>query len=127
MKKDPKQIQLRKKLVKALREMCLDAPVPNMIRFKNQMEVPVGATYTHNSDSGRFTLTVVKEGTKVVGVDPVFRSAIFSENLIETKRNKPVPLWVKDDGRPVYFNRNEVHLSALPLEILEFVEKELQN
>ena len=93
--------------------------------FKNQLEVPVGASFTHNSDSGRFTLTVVKEGTKVVGVDLVFRSAIFSENLIETKRGKPVPLCVKDNGETIYFNRNEVDLSALPLEVLEFIEKEI--
>lgn len=125
MKKDPKQIQLRRKLVKILGTKYLNVPVTNMIRFKNQLEVPVGASFTHNSDSGRFTLTVVKEGTKVIGVDPVFRSAIFSENLIETKRGKPVPLCVKDNGETIYFNRNEVYLSALPLEVLEFIEKEI--
>ena len=125
MKKDPKQIQLRKKLVKVLGTKYSAVPGSRMIRFKNQMEVPVGAAFTHNSDSGRFTLTVVKEGTKVIGVDPVFRSAIFSENLIETKRGKPVPLFVRDNGETIYFNRNEVYLSALPLEILEFVDKEI--
>ena len=126
MKKDPKQIQLRKELVKVLRGLCHEHD-NKPVMFKNQLEVPVGASFTHDSDSGRFTLTVVKEGTKVIGVDPVFRSAIFSENLIETKRGKPVPLLVKDNGQTIYFNRNEVYLSALPLEILEFVEKELQT
>lgn len=127
MKRDPKQIELRKELTKVLKGLVPEKPSTPIVMFKNQLNVPVGTSFTHNSDSGSFTLTVFEKDTKVIGVDPIFNSVIFSKNLIETVRGKPLVIHINNEGEAVYFSKDEVVLSALPLEILEFVKKEMQN
>jgi hypothetical protein len=124
MKKDTKQIELRKKLYQFLRTKYENTPGDYTIYLKKPIDVPVGTSFTHQSNSGNFTMTCFEEGTQIIGVNPPMNDAIFSKKLTQTKRKKPIELFTSRQGEDRYFKDDKFNLSAMPLEILEAIAKE---
>jgi len=124
MKRDPKQIELRKKLYKLLRTKYENKPGNYTIYLKKPIDVPVGTSFTHQSNSGNFTMTCFEEGTQIIGVYPPMNNAIFSKKLTQTKRKKPIVLFTSRQGEESYFKDDTFNLSAMPLDVLEAIAKE---
>lgn len=124
MKRDPKQIELRKKLYAFLRTKYENRPGNYTIYFKKPIDVPVGTSFTHQSSSGNFTMTCFEEGTQIIGVNPPMNDAIFSKKLTQTKRKKPIVLFQSREGEDRYFKDDTFNLSAMPLDVLEAIAKE---
>lgn len=120
MKCDPRQIELRKKIYRHLKKYF------NKGEFKLQtpINVPVGTSFTHQLNSGNYTVTVFKEGTQITGVDFMFNSVIFSKRLTETRYKKPV-ITLTSDGKSTTFETRVFNLSAMPFDVLEHIAKEL--
>lgn len=126
MKRDPKQIELRKKLYAFLRTKYENKPGYYTIYFKEPIDVPVGTSFTYQSNSGNFTMTCFEEGTQIIGVYPPMNNAVFSKKLTQTKRKKPIVMFPSYEGEDRYFKDDTFNLSAMPLEILEAITKKFE-